>query len=589
MVKSIGLIMVLVMVFCVNPTMADVLKEINYQGQLIDNVSGSPVSGSVSMIVRIYDVETDGTALWEETHDTVAVAGGLYNVILGSVESLATVDFNQVLWFGVEVDGNGEMTPRQLLTSVSSAIHSGTAGSAFALDAPDGNPENAVYVADNGNVGIGTSAPSSKFVIDGEVEAVYDQANEEEQFISLDGDLWQSFTAGISGDFTSLEVRISSSNGNIYDLGIYSGEGTGGSLLLSDSITLGVDDWNHHELSHSVPIEAGMIYTISLDLSSGPEWEYTWGEEYPGGRASHDADSDFCFITYVSNPKTVMTVTDAGSVGIGQRNPAHPLDVTGDINVTGKYYENGSPLHSLDASDGSPSDALFVDADGKVGIGTTNPLRSLDVVGAARFSMDSAGLVIFPTDAAAYLDYSLPGASGTIVKYSFAGYNVKYYWNVGINTSFDPGYQLEVNGTAGKPGGGSWSDSSDQRLKTNIKTLDQEDALEKLLKLQGITYDWINPEEHDSDSHAGITAQNLESVFPDWVDETEPRGCDTDLIPDGDKSKTITYPHDFNAYLIESIRALNDQIQHLQKQNEILTQQNEDLNIRMEQLEREQR
>jgi hypothetical protein len=33
--------------------------------------------------------------------------------------------------------------------------------------------------------------------------------------------------------------------------------------------------------------------------------------------------------------------------------------------------------HSLDASDGSPTDVVFVGADGKVGIGTTNPTHAL--------------------------------------------------------------------------------------------------------------------------------------------------------------------------------------------------------------------
>ena len=36
--------------------------------------------------------------------------------------------------------------------------------------------------------------------------------------------------------------------------------------------------------------------------------------------------------------------------------------------------------------------------------------------------------------------------------------------NVGIGDE-DPDFLLEVNGTAGKPGGGSWSNSSDRRLK----------------------------------------------------------------------------------------------------------------------------
>src|SRR5262245_53438387 len=42
---------------------------------------------------------------------------------------------------------------------------------------------------------------------------------------------------------------------------------------------------------------------------------------------------------------------------------------------------------------------------------------------------------------------------------------------VGIGTT-DPAFLLHVNGSAGKPGGGSWSNSSDIRLKKNIRDLD---------------------------------------------------------------------------------------------------------------------
>ena len=49
---------------------------------------------------------------------------------------------------------------------------------------------------------------------------------------------------------------------------------------------------------------------------------------------------------------------------------------------------------------------------------------------------------------------------------------------VGIDTT-NPDFTLHVNGEAGKPGGGSWSDFSDGRLKKNIQDLTS--ALDKII------------------------------------------------------------------------------------------------------------
>jgi len=94
--------------------------------------------------------------------------------------------------------------------------------------------------------------------------------------------------------------------------------------------------------------------------------------------------------------------------------------------------------------------------------------------------------------------------------------------NVGIGT-VSPNFLLEVNGTAGKPGGGSWSTSSDARLKKNVRTL--AGALDKLLALRGVSFEYIDPEKiHElSGERMGLIAQEVEKVFPDWV-ETGPNG-----------------------------------------------------------------
>jgi hypothetical protein len=142
--------------------------------------------------------------------------------------------------------------------------------------------------------------------------------------------------------------------------------------------------------------------------------------------------------------------------------------------------------------------------------------------------------------------------------------------NVGIGVT-NPSYQLHLStNSAGKPGGGSWSDSSDERLKTNVTKINSSDALYKLCQLNGVTYQWINPEEHIESGNASITAQNLEMIFPAWVKEYEPAGKDKDLIPEGEKAKSIHFPNEFYAYLIEAIKELRDENIRLKNRVDIL-------------------
>ena len=88
--------------------------------------------------------------------------------------------------------------------------------------------------------------------------------------------------------------------------------------------------------------------------------------------------------------------------------------------------------------------------------------------------------------------------------------------NVGIGTT-SPGFMLEVNGFAGKPGGGSWTNSSDRQLKKNIQDL--PGALDDLLSLRGVTFEYIDPAAINelSGPRIGVIAQEVEEVFPDWV------------------------------------------------------------------------
>jgi len=115
--------------------------------------------------------------------------------------------------------------------------------------------------------------------------------------------------------------------------------------------------------------------------------------------------------------------------------------------------------------------------------------------------------------------------------------------SVGINTLAPGFFWLSVNGSAAKLGGGEWSVFSDARLKKNIHDLDG--ALERLLRLRGRTFEFIDPAAHLGlpGEQIGLIAQEVEPVFPKWIDEDE----------DGTKILTI---RGFEALTIEALREM---------------------------------
>ena len=101
---------------------------IDYQGKITDD-NGNPIASSVSITFTIYDDATGGSNLWDETHASVTPADGLVHVQLGSQFSFGSSLFNgSDLWLGINVNSDGEMTPRLRIVSVPYAIYSNNSG-----------------------------------------------------------------------------------------------------------------------------------------------------------------------------------------------------------------------------------------------------------------------------------------------------------------------------------------------------------------------------------------------------------------------------------------------------------------------------
>ncbi|MDD2927524.1 MAG: tail fiber domain-containing protein [Candidatus Omnitrophica bacterium] len=285
---------------------------------------------------------------------------------------------------------------------------------------------------------------------------------------------------------------------------------------------------------------------------------YTWEE----------SDGDGGEIDYLAD------LVVEGNVGIGTTNPYSRVDVlttTGNKYITFradnaeqrfKFYVGASgnnPVLTMYQDDGTTEGVVLASVGnsyfngGNVGIGTTAP--------SSRLTVQSSG-----------------GSTYPIKFLNSSGYRMvevhQYDTGEGLLALRD-GSSTEVcnvylrgNGTAAKLGGGSWSDTSDLRLKKNISDL--SGALQAILSLRPVSYEWINPEEHAAGVHAGLIAQEVKEVFPQWVTKNAPKGPDNNLIPKGEQAYELYYPSDFNAYLIGAIKEQQSQIDGLKKKVAIL-------------------
>jgi hypothetical protein len=98
--------------------------------------------------------------------------------------------------------------------------------------------------------------------------------------------------------------------------------------------------------------------------------------------------------------------------------------------------------------------------------------------------------------------------------------------------------------------------TSDIRLKKNVKPLTR--AMDKLLQLKGVTYEWKDPAEHENHTgtQTGFIAQDVEKVFPEWVKD------DGYTAPDHQKYKTLE-TRQIEALEVESIRELKSEVDDL--------------------------
>jgi len=200
----------------------------------------------------------------------------------------------------------------------------------------DGDNEG-IYVATNGNVGIGTNAPAGLFDVratDG--TSITDQSQTfSTNYSNSTGGHYQTFIPGVTGELTALDLRYrGTGSSNIVTVSIYEGSGTGGTLLASQSVSFSGS--SGAVIARTINFSGVNLVigtTYSIHLSSATNVYYAnFSNAYPDGSFTGEF-GDIYFVTYMTVSSS-FTVTSSG-VGINNTSPSVALDITGDIEYTG--------------------------------------------------------------------------------------------------------------------------------------------------------------------------------------------------------------------------------------------------------------
>jgi len=103
----------------VSLTIADVPNLINYQGRLTDPAGDPVADGNYQIKFKLYGSETGDDSLWSSGFQTVSVADGLFNYILGSKVAIPSDFFGpgSEPFLGVTIGSDAEIDPRTKITS----------------------------------------------------------------------------------------------------------------------------------------------------------------------------------------------------------------------------------------------------------------------------------------------------------------------------------------------------------------------------------------------------------------------------------------------------------------------------------------
>jgi hypothetical protein len=462
-------------------------RKINFQGKVVNKgvgvTDGTNVSnGNYDFQFTLWNTLSSGTSIWTESWvgtSQVAVTSGIFVVALGTISTFPpTVDFNNPsLYLSVNYNSDGDMSPRIQMAAVPYAFNAEkvngltVTNSTGTLTVPNGNT--ITFGGDFTTMGVGISLNQNLNTL-----AMPTFAG-----LSIGGSVSVSTGLSVGGtvSFTNIPIGTGTtilyinSSGNL----VQGTLPTGGTTY---TFANGLTDPGTHVVglggSLTADTQIGMSsYSFSYFGLGGTQSLFIGATGYVGIGTSNPLGP---LHVKIGGTEAIFIKSD-GSVGIGTPGPATKLDVNGMLTVgsTGGAGATNSKINSgynvynkidlgsagfaltsylsvkfsLDddnsdssetfriATNGGTKDLLYLTGEsGNLGVGTTDPLYKLQVVGDVmvgnRLGVGATGMTAFnvSTDMAVGTNLTVGGSLSMTAIPEGVGTSVLYISSTGVVT-----------------------------------------------------------------------------------------------------------------------------------------------------------